>query len=326
MTIGVQQDIVSTSKNLFSILSRDDNLKMFEIAKNGLKISLSILDKLEISPKRYYKALKQLKDAGLIEKKDKKGGIYFHTIFGSIVYQRNIIEMAQYTGHLERIQMIDTLRQTEKFSEASVLKLAQDIIGTAALMPSPSPSFQSTTISESINNITSILPIIDIILSFDNAMQTLLQRIDCCKSEILIATRTCPEIVINKILEKSKLGVKVKVVADIDLVKEYFRPQEKFLDNLNEKNPIQERKCVVANPWHPDNSTNRRIADIPFGVIILDKQEVGIELVNSNNPKEFYGGIFIRDEKIAMSMTDFYLQMWEKASENIDSLNGQKVE
>jgi hypothetical protein len=41
-------------------------------------------------------------------------------------------------------------------------------------------------------------------------------------------------------------------------------------------------------------------------------------LVNSNNPKEFYGGIIIRDEKIAMAMTEFYQQMWEKAHENID--------
>src|SRR5919205_4093987 len=105
MTIGVQQDVVSTSKNLFSVLSRDDNLKMFEIAKNGLKINLSLLDKLEISPKRYYKALKQLKDAGLIEKRAKNGGIYFHTIFGSIVYQRNITEMDQYAKYLEKMQM-----------------------------------------------------------------------------------------------------------------------------------------------------------------------------------------------------------------------------
>lgn len=210
MTIGAQQDVVSTSKNLFSILSRDDNLKMFEIAKNGLKISLSLLDKLEISPKRYYKALKQLKDAGLIEK---TGGIYFHTIFGSIVYQRSIIEMAQYAEHLEKMQMIDSIRQTEKFSEASILKLIQDIIGTALM-----PSVQSTTISKSINTTTS-LPIIDIILSFDKVIQTLVERVDCCKSEILIATRICPEIVINKILEKSKLGVKVKVVADRGLVK-----------------------------------------------------------------------------------------------------------
>jgi hypothetical protein len=29
---------------------------------------------------------------------------------------------------------------------------------------------------------------------------------------------------------------------------------------------------------------------------------------------------------LAMSMIDFYQQMWEKASENIDPLNEQKVE
>jgi hypothetical protein len=32
---------------------------------------------------------------------------------------------------------------------------------------------------------------------------------------------------------------------------------------------------------------------------------------------DFYGGI-LRDEKIAMTMTEFYQQMWEKASENTD--------
>jgi hypothetical protein len=205
------------------------------------------------------------------------------------------------------MQMIDTIRQTEKFSKAAILKLTQEIIDNNIINPS---SFTSS-ISESSNKI-------DIILSFDNVIETLVQRIDCCKSEILISTRMCPEIVINKILEKSKLGVKVKVVADIDLVKEYFRTQQKFVDNLDNKNQIKERRCVIANPWYPDKTINRRIADIPFGMIILDKTEVGIELVNSNNSKEFYGGIFIRDEKIAMTMTELYQQMWEKASENTD--------
>jgi len=305
------QEAITSSENLFCLFSRNDNLKMFVIAKEGLKIGISTLDSLGITPKRYYKALKQLKDAGLIEK-DKKG-YYVHTTFGSIVYQRNIVEMAQYTKHLEKMQMIDTIIRAEKFSEAAILKLTQEIMDDIV-----KPSFPSA-ISQSINTTTTNqFPIIDIILSFDKVIQTLLQRIDCCKSEILISTRICPEIVINKILEKSKLGVKVKVLADIDLVKEYFRSQEKFVDNLDEKNPIKERKCVVANPWYPDNTINRRITDIPFGVIILDNTEVGIELVNSNNPKEFYGGIIIRDEKIAMAMTEFYQQMWEKAYENID--------
>jgi hypothetical protein len=53
-------------------------------------------------------------------------------------------------------------------------------------------------------------------------------------------------------------------------------------------------------------------------MIIFDSNEVGIELVNSNNPKEFCGAIFIRDEKIMKIMTELYQQIWEKASENID--------
>ena len=92
MTSATRQEIVSTSRSLFSILSHNDNLHMFVMANDGLIFSPSVLDELEMSPKRYYRALKQLKDAGLIDRKNNKeqGMIYFHTTFGSIVYQRII--------------------------------------------------------------------------------------------------------------------------------------------------------------------------------------------------------------------------------------------
>ena len=302
MRASTDQELSSSSRNLFSILSHNESLKMFVMAKDGLKISPSIIHKLDISPKAYYRALKQLKDAGLVEKRKDNAGMimYFHTTFGSIIYQRNIVEMDQYMENLEKMQMIDTIRQTEKFSEESILSLTQEIMNNNLL----------SAISKS--NIT-----IDVVLSLDKLIQKLLERIYYCKSEILISTRICPEVVINKLLEKSRLGVKVKVIADIDLVKEYFRTQQKFVDNLDNQSPREERKCVIANPWYPDSTVNRRIADIPFGIIILDKMETGIELVNSNNTKEFYGGIFIKDEKITKIMTEFYQQMWEKASENV---------
>ena len=300
MTTPASQQVISSPQNLFSILSHNETIEMFAMAKDGLKISPSIIDKLDISPKAYYRALKQLKNAGLIEKRKDKAGMimYFHTTFGSIVYQRNVVEMEQYAENLQKMQMIDTLKSAEKFSEADILKLTQEIMYNI-----PPAIFKSVN-----NNV-------DIIMSFDEVIQKLLEQIDYCKSEILVSTRICPEIVINKLLEKSKLGVKVKVVADIDLVKEYFRSQEKFVDNLNNKNTIEERKSIVANPWYPDDTINRRIADIPFGIIILDNSEVGIEMVNSNNPGEFCGGIFIRDQRIAMIMTECYQQIWEKASE-----------
>ena len=300
MTTPASQGVASSPRNIFSILSHNETLEMFAMAKDGLKISPSIIDKLDISPKAYYRALKQLKDAGLVEKKKDEVGMirYFHTTFGSIVYQRNIVEMTQHMHSLEKMQMIDTLKSAEKYPEADILRLIQVNIPPA--------------ISESTNDN------IDIIMSFDKAIQKLLERIEYCKSEILISTRICPEIVINKLLEKSKLGVKVKIIADTKLVKEYFRSQEKYVYNLNKEKSLEERKCVIANPWYPNNTVNRRIADIPFGMIILDGREVGIELVSSNNPKEFCGGIFIRDEKIAKAMTEFYQRMWEKAAENVD--------
>jgi predicted transcriptional regulator len=95
---STNQELSSSSWNLFSILSHNETLKMFVMAKDGLKISPSIIHKLDISPKAYYRALKQLKDVGLVEKRKDNAGMimYFHTTFGSIIYQRNIVEMDQY--------------------------------------------------------------------------------------------------------------------------------------------------------------------------------------------------------------------------------------
>lgn len=120
------QEATTNFQNLLYLLSRGDNLKMFAMASKGLRIGIGTLDTLRITPKRYYRALKQLKDAGLIEKDQK--GHYIHTTFGSIVYQRNFVEMNQYIENLEKMQMIDTLRHAGKFSEASILKITQGMM------------------------------------------------------------------------------------------------------------------------------------------------------------------------------------------------------
>ena len=124
--------------------------------------------------------------------------MYFHTTFGSIVYQRYIVEMNQFIENLEKMQMIDTIRQTEKFSEAGILKMTQEIMDNIV---KPSYSSSSSCFPSVISQ--SNKKDVDVILSFDRMIQILLDLIECCKNEILISTRICPEIVINKILEKS---------------------------------------------------------------------------------------------------------------------------
>src|SRR5919199_257724 len=188
MTTPASQGVASSPRNIFSILSHNETLEMFAMAKDGLKISPSIIDKLNISPKAYYRALKQLRDAGLVEKKKDNAGIirYFHTTFGSVVYQRTIVEMDRYMENLEKMQMIDAIKRSGKFSEAGIEKLILEIMDH--IMERKSSSFPYV-ISQSTKQH------VDITLSLDRTIQILLDQIDCCRNEILISTRMCPEII-----------------------------------------------------------------------------------------------------------------------------------
>jgi hypothetical protein len=37
---------------------------------------------------------------------------------------------------------------------------------------------------------------------------------------------------------------------------------------------------VIGNPGYPEKNFNRKICKIPFGMIIIDGKEVGIELID----------------------------------------------
>ena len=303
--------------NLFSILSKSDNLAMFGIAKNGLNTQLIELQKEIPTRRRYYKALKQLKDGGLIEKSLKNRSTYIHTTYGSIIYQREIVELGEYTKHLGKMKMIDTLRQTSKYSEADIQDFVKGIINI------------NTGDGNSPSHIA-----YKIVWSFEDLVSLAIEKIRKCNTELLIATRFSPEVLINEIIHKSKTGVKVKVMADKKLVRGYFKSQTSSFENGNDaysvdngnlktdKKNVNERAKVIGNPWYPnDEGIQRRICDIPFGVMITDGIDVGIELVNSNNINGFFGGIFLNDEKFATSMIEFYQKMWDKAPSN-DPLNG----
>ena len=376
MDIEAHQDVIINSHSIFTVLSRIDNLKVFSAAKDGLKITKPLLERLGISKTKCRKAIEQLKDEGLIEKtkneQEEDEFSYVHTTYGSIIYQTNVLEMGKYTKYSDKMQMIDAIKRAQKFSGVIAMfneQIINNIVDSgggshSVVSASTSSAIASDPSSFSISNHeniddnssianTNAIPKARIVLSYDNIVQLLRERIEVCKNEILIATRTSPEIIINRILQKSKMGVNVKVVADTELVRQYFESQIEFtavIDNNNDdnndinatnthdskrkvkynaskKNKIhndydsqhqQERRNIVANPYYPNTNIHRRISDLPFSMIILDGSEVGLELVNSNNSKEFFAGVWIKDEEFAMAIKSFYQTLWEKASENID--------
>src|SRR5919198_1994186 len=105
-TTAMSTDAVDFTLKLFSIISKTDNFKLFLAAKDGVRINIATLARMKLSRKRYYKALKQLRDAGLIEKFN---GIYSHTSFGRLIYQRNIMELVEYKKYFKEMKVVDNI-------------------------------------------------------------------------------------------------------------------------------------------------------------------------------------------------------------------------
>ena len=303
MNILADSDLIKKSAKILSILSKEDNLNIFMFAdtknNNGLKAKSSTIQELRLSRKVYYTRLKQLIDAGLIEKSD---GTYKHTTLGNIIYENDILSLMECLKSTKQMKMVDTLKRTKQFSEDEIANFVNKITG-GGIRTSTATNASSTKI--------------EIALTYQDMVSAIIERVEFCQNEILLASRSLNELIINSILRKANTGVNVKVLTDSSLVKQYFEAEGKALKLKDGDKHITEKMSVVSNPWYPGN-VNRRIAKIPFSMIILDGKEVGIELVNWNEPKDFYGVIFIRgDENTSKRMQALYYKMWDSASSEL---------
>ena len=215
------------------------------------------------------------------------------------------IELAENIIDVEKMKMIDTLKQANKFSENDILKFIESAINNDIKNNNDNPSFYS-----------------EIIWSYDKLILSLIEKVKNCKKEILIATRLYSEVVINEIILKSKVGVNVKILSDIKLVQGYFKSQAQNQESLNfneisemdSDDKTNERLKVLGNPWYPnEEGIQRKILDIPFGLLVIDEEEVGFELINRNDTQNFFAGVFIRDRKLASNVKDFYMKIWDGA-------------
>jgi hypothetical protein len=108
------------------------------------------------------------------------------------------------------------------------------------------------------------------------------------------------------------------------LIREYFKLHNISGASLDSYDKDSfERLNVIANPWYPNETVNRRVCSLPFGIIIIDTKEVGIELVSCKAPDKFSMGILIKDRKVAAIMEQYYEKIWKIASSDIDKLKGR---
>jgi hypothetical protein len=290
----------SNVQQILSILASPDVFRLFSYADRGFVLSISLLDKLQMSNKQYYKALHKLKLLGLLEKRD---GVYHHSISGSILYKQVVQQIAQLSKHEREFKIINVLKSSGQFSDDEIRKFVEQITkdDNASSVPGGVHVFPN------------------ILISHENIVKTLCQRIEKANNEILIATRISMDEVIASLIESIKLGVKVRVLVDERLIAEYRRfyyPETEKSDSPSHVDRYaEERIKVVENPWYQSGvKIERRVGKVPFGLIILDRNEVGVELVDSYNPDKFSRGILLKDSRqVADAMLKLYEEMWSNS-------------
>jgi DNA-binding Lrp family transcriptional regulator len=279
---------VNNAANLFAILSRKDTLTLFLLAKDGLKSELRTASSIGLSKKQYYTRLNQLKNAGLIEK---YRDAYVYTTLGSVIHQRHIAGLVENIRFTKQFRMIDALRRTGEFSEDDIADFTRNVA--------------DLDIQESSK--------VELVWSYEEAASKLAETIEFAKNEIIFATRFLNEVLINNILNKTKSGVKVRILADTRMVNSFAEMERKYLDLTDEHS--LERLDMIRNPWYP-KSVERRMADVPFSIAIIDGKRAGIELIRKSNSDKFIGAIFIKDAKVCAGLLEFYQKIWSTAAED----------
>lgn len=277
---------------IMAVLSKSDALTIFLMANKGVMSDLETPTKIGLTRKQYYTRLKQLVDLGLLTKHNDS---YIHTAFGKLMYQKHVIEITNHIKNSKYLEMVDTLKTNSKFNDQDIMDFISKINPQARIDMGISPR----------KNIV-------ITSSFGDMVKKVLEIIEFAQNEILLATRFQNELIINSVLKKANSGINVKVLADVNLVENYFEKESEI--NKSDKNN-NERINVVSNPYYPSR-IDRRYTQVPFCILIVDNKHVGLEITNAQEPKKFQLALFTEDESLSSSMTSLFTNLWQKSKSN----------
>jgi hypothetical protein len=308
----METNVLSDEKSLESfarllrVLSKKDNFIMFVMAKDGLRSSLSMPERLGLTKKQYYSRLNQLLDAGLINNghsisetyTNGNSSIYFHTTLGKIIFYNHIAPMIQEVKNAKTLLMVDILKGTRKFTDSDIETFVSPIL---------------EKLNMSLNPATDKLARIRVLLSEADLVPTLKEIIQQAHQEIFIATRTYVKSVMQPILQRAVEGTKVRILADTDL-DTYLgdKMENMILDDYKETNEPDALKFIQIQ----ENVATRR-TKVPFEILLLDDKVLVIGLIDRRNVEKFNAAIVIEDNNISRGLAEYFSELWSKSEENM---------
>lgn len=291
--------------DVFSAISKYDAFSLFVLAKDGIKSDLDIFEKIGLTRKQYYTRLKQLLDSNLIEKKENKSE-YYHSAFGSMIYQNHLVGVVSNLKKTKELEIIDSLKKNPKFTKNDIdeflakIGIKDSVVGTTNLKPQ---------IIYKNKNATTITT------SYNDMVAKILEVVAMAQKEVLLISRFSNDLIINAMLRKADAGVKIRILADVNMVENYLESAEK--EKIQQLQNKKERTEVVANPFYP-SKINRRYVTTPYCAILIDGgTHAGIEMIDVANPRKFSMASFTsNDDALSANIKDTFESLWKISKEN----------
>lgn len=284
--------LVNKLSDVFSILSKSDALTIFLVTKDGLKSKVQTPGKIGLTKKQYYTRLKELVDLGLL---DRNEGRYTHTTLGNVIYEKHLMGFLNSMKASKEFEMIDFLKKTSKFN-------AEEIINFVSKL---NPQINSGACSNETH--------FEVIYTFDGMVKKVLEITEFAEEEILLTARFSSDLIINAILKRANSGLQIKIISDVNMTGSYFiSEKDKIVNGAKDTN---ESINVVANHFYPYKIEQRHWM-VPYYMIIIDKKQVALEIVNGHKPAEFKMAMFVKEKKFSSQMVTEFDCMWKMSSMN----------
>ena len=274
-------EIEAKVRDIHSALSNSDSLRIFNLAAEGIDASTSVLEKHQFTKKRYYGRLKELVDLGLVFKNE---GEYKQTALGKMIFDSQVKSLEQILVKRKNLEAISEMKRragNEPGKDTSSM-LSQEFLGDLEESTGVA-NLQPTRFFGTWNELSSYVAV----------------RIDTLKSELYSATRYVDFRTADSALNAAKRGCKIHLLH-------------------SNRNGLSTKLQLMGNLMaHPkalsvfkELSSNPNIlvaeATVPYSFLVVDSSEVGIEIVNPEDPYSFFFGLVFANADLGAKLISHY--------------------
>jgi DNA-binding HxlR family transcriptional regulator len=275
-------------KEILAALANEDAIKIFLTARRGIEKSTKTIQELGLTQKRYYSRLKELMEAGLVEKRD---NAYQHTTTGMICYTLGK-SFNSALDQRDRLDLADRLRRSKSISQEETKQILQAL--------SPKVLVSSLEAGESINPVK-------MFEKDESLVSELITLIEGAEERIYLAAYD-PDV---RVMEALIKAVQRKI--DLSLL---TGESQKLSESIQILRTILNPSIahVVLKLLQSQELTVKH-GDIPFNFCVIDETVALIELSDPLT-KGFHVGFTLESQSMCRKLVKTFNSLYQKAEED----------